>query len=248
MGAKPLAYTLNVALPAAIDDPWLEDFADGLRQDQRRFGISLAGGDSVSTPGPVTLTVTAFGQAPRGRVLRRSGARPGDTVYVSGTIGDAALGLLALTGRLGGLDKTVRDCLVARYRLPEPRVALGPELSGIASAAIDVSDGLVADLRHVAETSGCRAVLEAARVPRSAAARALLDADPSLVEAGLAGGDDYELLFTAPPGAADAIRPLASRLGIDLTVIGRIEEGGGVRVLDAAGAEIRLRVQGWVHG
>lgn len=248
MGATPLAYTLNVALPREIDDPWLEDFAEGLRQDQQRFGIALAGGDSVSTPGPVTLTVTAFGRVSQGRALRRSAARPGDTVYVSGTIGDAALGLLTLTGKLDPGKGAARDDLVARYRLPEPRVSLGPELVGLANAAVDVSDGLVADLRHIAEASHCRAVLQADRVPRSATTRALLEARPELTEVGLAGGDDYEILFTAPAGSEDAVRSLASRLSLALTAVGRIEAGEGVQVLDACGAEIPLSVQGWVHG
>lgn len=246
-GAKPLAYTLNVALPGEVDDPWLEDFAEGLRQDQQQFGIVLAGGDSVSTPGPVTLTVTAFGRVPEGRALLRSGARPGDRIYVSGTIGDAALGLLAVTGKLEALADDVVDKLAARYRQPEPRVELGPELLDIASAAVDVSDGLVADLRHIAEASGCRAVLEAARVPRSAAAAGVLQAMPELLEVGLSGGDDYEILFTIPVDAKDAVRTLSSRLSLDLTEIGRIEAGDGVQVLNAAGAEMTLRTQGWVH-
>lgn len=143
MGARPQYYTLNIALPSTTEDEWLEQFAEGLEADQGRFGITLAGGDSVSTPGPVTLTVTAIGSVPRGQALRRSGARIGDRILVSGTIGDAAFGLLALTGALPPLPDAARDRLIERYRLPQPRVALGERLTGIAHAAIDVSDGQI---------------------------------------------------------------------------------------------------------
>jgi len=248
MGATPLAYTLNLALPSDIDDAWLEDFADGLRRDQHEFGIDLAGGDSVSTPGAVTLTLTAFGRVRRGRALLRSGARPGDIVHVSGTIGDAAFGLLVAKDALGGLDEADRSALVRRYRLPEPRIALGAGLVGLASAAIDVSDGLVADLGHIAETSQCGAVVEAARVPRSGAARRVLQDRADLLEAGLAGGDDYELLITAPAAAGADIASLADELSIPVTAIGRIVEEPGIRIYDADGRRLSLRSRGWAHG
>ncbi len=246
-GARPVAYTLNIALPSVIEDDWLERFAAGLAADQRRFGIALAGGDSVSTPGPVTLTITAIGEVAAGAELRRGGARPGDAIYVTGTIGDGALGLKALRGSLAGLSEAHRAALIGRYRLPQPRVTCGPRLVGLAHASIDVSDGLVADLGHVADVSGVAAIVEAAAVPLSTAGAAALESDPALREAVLGGGDDYELLFTAPPAAADRIGALAAEIGLPITAIGRIESGRGVRVRDAAGADIALRVTGFTH-
>lgn len=248
MGATPLAYTLNIALPSSLEDAWLEAFVEGLAADQTEFEISLAGGDSVSTPGPVTLTITAFGEAPAGKALRRSGARPGDRVYVTGTVGDGALGLKARKGTLGALAAEHRDYLADRYGLPRPRVACGPRLIGIAHAAIDVSDGLVADLAHIADISGVAAVVEAASVPLSSAAAAAIEQDPDLRETVLTGGDDYELLFTAPPDAGEAVATLAREVGVAMTAVGRIEPGTGVRVTDAGGNDIPLAAPGFVHG
>ena len=248
MGAAPLAYTLNIALPDAIGDDWLEDFAAGLRADQAAFGIALAGGDSVATPGALTLTVTAFGVVEAGGALRRSGARPGDTVWVSGTIGDAALGLAVLRGELQGLGADAREALTTRYHRPEPRIELGCRLHGFANAAIDISDGLAADLGHIAETSGVAATVVSSRIPLSAAVREALAADRDLLSAVLSGGDDYELLFTAPPDAEEKIAALSAEIGLPLTAVGRIDAGAGVRVLDEAGQEIVLDKKGWVHG
>ena len=247
MGARPLAYMLNMALPAALEDDWLARFTAGLAADQRSFGIALAGGDSVATPGPVTLTITAFGEVPAGAALRRSGARAGDLVYVSGTVGDGALGLKVLRGHAAALDQGLKDRLIERYRRPQPRLACGRRLVGRAHAAIDLSDGLAADLGHIAETSGVAVVVEAASVPLSTAAAAALEIEPDLRQSVLSGGDDYELAFTVLPGAAAAVAELAGEIGLPLTAIGRIEAGQGVRVLDADGAEIRLRSAGYVH-
>jgi len=247
MGARPVAYTLNIALPPDLEDDWLEAFTQGLAADQAEFGIALAGGDSVSTPGPVTLTVTAFGEVPAGTALRRSGARPGDVVFVSGTVGDGALGLKVQRGQLPALPQAQRDALTARYRLPQPRLACGLRLRGIAHAAIDVSDGLAADLGHIADTSGVAARIDAASVPLSAAASAALALDPGLRDAVLGGGDDYELLFTVPPTSVDRVAALSQALALPLTAIGAIEPGRGVRVLDADGAEIALAIRGFTH-
>jgi thiamine-monophosphate kinase len=248
MGAQPLAYTLNAALPSDLEDDWLEAFTRGLAADQAEFGIALAGGDSVSTPGPVTLTVTAFGEVPAGAALRRSGAKPGDVVFVSGTVGDGALGLKAQRGELPGLSQVDRDALTARYRLPRPRLDCGARLRGLAHAAIDVSDGLAADLGHIAETSGVAARLDAASVPLSDAARAALARDPALRDAVLGGGDDYELLFTVPADAVGRVEALAEALALPLTAIGAIESGQGVRILDADGTAIALATRGFTHG
>ncbi|MGH7125274.1 MAG: thiamine-phosphate kinase, partial [Stellaceae bacterium] len=197
-GATPVGYLLTTALPRERDEAWLERFAEGLARDQKEFGIGLLGGDSVATTGPATLSVAAVGRVRTGETVLRSGAKPGDTVFVSGTLGDGALGLKALRGELSELSPAHRDFLTDRYRLPRPRLNLGRALVGIAHAMMDISDGLVADLRHICETSGVGAVVEAERLPLSPAARAAISADGSLVMAVLAGGDDYELLFTAP--------------------------------------------------
>lgn len=247
MGARPRIYTINVALPDSVDDAWLEDFAAGLAADQRQFDVVLAGGDSVATPGPTTLTLTAIGEVARGKALRRGGARPGDTVYVSGTIGDGALGLLAVRGALPELAAQDREWLAGRYRIPQPRLILGQALAGVATAALDVSDGLVGDLGHIAEASGVGCVVEADRVPLSEPARAALTADAGLRETILTGGDDYELLFTLPPERGDAVPAIAEQAGIPVTPIGRVETGRGVRVLDATGQAIEFARPGYVH-
>ncbi|MGE5148449.1 MAG: thiamine-phosphate kinase [Candidatus Eiseniibacteriota bacterium] len=247
MGAEPLGYVLATVLPADTDRAWVEGFAAGLAEDQARFGVGLYGGDTASTPGPLTLSLTAFGQIEPGRELRRSGARAGDRIYVSGTIGDGALGLKAIRGTLRGIDKPARAYLAGRYRLPTPRLALGQGLVGVATAALDISDGLAGDLGHIAETAGVRGVIEAGRVPLSDAARQALAADPGLLDDILGGGDDYELLFTAPASAAGRLAELARTLDLPLTEIGRIEAGAGVLVVDEKGAEISLKVPGFRH-
>jgi thiamine-monophosphate kinase len=242
MGAAPLGYLLALARSQATSETWLAGFCQGLAEDQAEFEIGLLGGDTVATPGPLTLSLTAIGQVPKGTALLRSGARPGDEVWVSGTLGDAALGLEVLQGELE-LPAAARAQLIGRYRLPEPRLALGQALRGIAHAAIDVSDGLLADLGHILETSSVGANLQAAALPLSAAARDL----PGAREAALAGGDDYELLFTAPPRRRAAIAALSRQLDLPLTRIGEIRAGTGLRVLDAAGQEIQVERAGWQH-
>ncbi len=247
MGAAPLAYMLNIALPGDIDDAWLEGFSAGLERIQSSFAVALAGGDSVATPGALTLTITAFGEAASGQVLRRSGAEAGDIVYVSGTIGDAALGLKALRGELTGLSSEYREELIGRYRLPRPRVALGERLVGLASAAIDVSDGLAADLGHILDASGAGAEIEAACVPLSEPAAAALRNDAGLLEVILTGGDDYELLFTVAPGGESRVAALSSEVSLPLTAIGRINPDGGLTVVAGNGEPIILARKGWEH-
>lgn len=246
-GAKPVGYLLTTALPRERDEAWLERFAQGLARDQKEFGIGLLGGDSVATSGPVTLSVAAVGRVRVGETLLRSGARAGDAVFVSGTLGDGALGLRALRGTLPELGAVHRDFLADRYRLPRPRLQLGQRLVGIARAMMDISDGLVADLGHICETSGVGAVVEAARLPLSPAARAAIAADASRLMAALAGGDDYELLFTAPADAVDRIAAIARDTGVSVTAIGRIEPGKGVRVIDENGAPVSVTDTGYRH-
>lgn len=238
MGATPLAYLMTVSAPRDTADAWFAAFAAGLARDQAQFGICLLGGDTTATPGPMTLSLTAIGHVAPGAALRRRGALDGDEVWVTGTIGDGALGLLALQGRVPDAD----GWLANRYRLPEPR--LGLALHGIVSACMDVSDGLVQDLGHLCRAAGLGAIIEAGLVPRSPAAFA---AGEEWLPTCLTGGDDYELLMAVPPTRTDALMAAASAQGCRVTRIGRFGNGHGVRVLDGAGVTISLDRPGWSH-
>lgn len=244
MGAAPLGYLMTVALPRGTPDSWLAGFAAGLAEDQREFGLHVLGGDTVSIPGPVTLSLTILGHVAPGAALKRAGARPGDEVWVSGSIGDGMLGLAALRGAVPDRD----GYLASRYRLPRPRLALGQALAGLAHAAMDVSDGLVQDLGHLCRAGGCGAVLRAADVPLSPDAAALAAAEAGLLPKLLSGGDDYELLFAAPPEAAPAILVRAGACGVAVSRIGHFVAGEAlVTVLDEAGAELPPGTGGWSH-
>ena len=249
MGAAPLGYLVTAAWPRDRDEAWIAGFAEGLARDQEIFGISLLGGDTTATGGALTLSLTAIGTLPAGRSLRRGTARAGDLLFVSGAIGDAALGLKLLTGKMDGLTPKQEEGLIARYRLPEPRLALGQALleEGLATAAIDVSDGLAADIGHIAEISGLAARVEAEAVPLSETALQWVAGVPARRLALLGGGDDYELAFAAAPEKAAGLSELARRLGLPLGRIGALEVGEGVHVVDAAGRELRLDTAGWSH-
>ncbi len=248
MGAVPSGYLLSLARPKTLPDSWLEAFVTGLRQDQEAYGIHLLGGDSTSIKGPLSLSATAIGRLPKGSALTRSGAQVGDLLFVSGSIGDAALGLKVLSGEVLGLEQADADFLAQRYRLPQPRVQLGPRLRGIASACLDVSDGLAADAGHIARQSGLTLEIRAGEVPLSDAARKALEQEPSLLADILTGGDDYELLFTAPPEVRDRLPELAQAAGVPIREIGQAVEGAPeVRVLDAQGERLRLEKAGWTH-
>ncbi len=254
MGATPLAYTLTLALPTSgIDTDWLAAFSESLAEDQKTYGIALAGGDTVSTPGPLSVTVCALGTVAAGQALTRSGARPGDSVFVTGTIGDAALGLRVLQGGLQTLPSEHRAALVDRYRRPQPRVAAASRFVGLVHAALDVSDGLIGDLDHICAESGVEAMIDASRIPLSDAARAALETDASLLERVLTGGDDYEILFTAPPEARDALAAIGAEEGLSITEIGTIREAGGdkdrarVVVRGAGGRAMTTSATGFRH-
>jgi thiamine-monophosphate kinase len=245
-GARPWTYQLALALSDDIDDAWLTAFCGGLAADQREFAIDLAGGDTVSTPGPLTIAVTALGLVPTGRSLGRGGAKVGDAVFVSGTIGDGALGLLASKGELAGATGYDVAALSERYLLPRPRATLGPRLRGVASACMDVSDGLIGDLGHICARSATRAVVEAERIPLSDPARRAVERDADLLKLAITGGDDYELLFTAPEARRDELGALAKESGVPITEIGRIEAGEGVAVL-RGGERLTLERTGYRH-
>lgn len=239
MGAQPLAYLVTTAFPRGTPETWIAEFAAGFAADQQVFGVHLAGGDTVSTDGPLTLSLTAVGTLPIGSALRRSTAGVGDLIFVSGSIGEAGAGLNLLQGAAavpGG------EQLVARYRLPEPRTQLGPALRGIATACIDVSDGLVADLGHIAEESRVAATVVLAKVPVSAACRLVSSPAEAIV-----AGDDYELLFTVKPEDSRRAEAAASAVGVPVTCIGEVGSGGGVSVLDADDRPITLPRPGFRH-
>jgi thiamine-monophosphate kinase len=247
MGAAPLAYLLTLAKPTARSSDWVGAIADGLRLDQEAFGIALIGGDTTASPGPAVLSITALGVVGAKGGLLRSGARAGDAVFVSGTIGDGALGLLAKKGKIQGLSEADRDCLEGRYQLPEPRLALGQALLGIASAAIDVSDGLVADLGHVCSVSGVGATIEAARVPLSPPAERAVARDEGLWRQALTGGDDYELLFCVPSERVAEIETDSAPGGVAIARIGTISEEAGVRVIAEDGKPLSFERAGYRH-
>jgi thiamine-monophosphate kinase len=251
-GAIPRAYLLDLILPKTVEEAWVAAFAAGLAHDQAEYGVHLIGGDTSSTSGPVTITITAFGEAPIGKIIRRGGAIVGDTVFVTGTIGDAALGLALLTDPPPAQAASSAAFLIDRYRLPVPRVGLGPRLIGIASAGLDISDGLVADLRHLCDVSGVSAVIEAGAVPLSPAARLAMAGHPERLATALTGGDDYEILFTAPQGMATRIGELSRSTGVPITRIGRLTalpagDRPSVQVLDDSGRPLNLISEGWTH-
>ncbi len=245
MGATPLGYLMTTSFARGVTEDWIAGFVRGLAEDQREFGLQVLGGDTTATPGPTCLSLTILGTVAPDAVLRRAGARVGDDVWVSGTIGDGALGLRVLRGEL---PADAEGHLARRYRLPQPRLALGQAVAGIAHAGMDVSDGLVQDLGHLCRAGGCGAEIAAADVPLSPAAHALVAADPALLPLLLTGGDDYEVLFTAAPGAAAAVQAAASRAGTPVARIGRMVAGSpGVVLRDAAGGVLDVARGGWSH-
>jgi thiamine-monophosphate kinase len=237
-GAAPLGYLLTLSARRGTPDAWFAAFAAGLAEDQAHFGIVLLGGDTTSTPGALSLSLTAIGSVAPGGMVRRAGARPGDGVFVTGTIGDGALGLLAIRGEVPDPD----EALAGRYRLPLPR--LGLVTPALVRASMDVSDGLVQDLGHLCRASGVGAEVQVDRVPLSPAARA---AGSAWLETCITGGDDYELLLAVAPEREAALRSAASALGVAVTRIGSFDAGAGVRVLDGAGRAMSFRRGGWSH-
>jgi thiamine-monophosphate kinase len=248
-GAEPYGYLLTIAWPARFGWPERRAFAAGLAVDQAAFGLKLLGGDTTATPGPLSASVTIFGWAPTGRMVRRGGARAGDVVLVSGTIGDGGLGLRAEDDSLG-LSDPHRAFLADRYRLPQPRLGLAPALQAHASAAADVSDGLIADAGRIARASGLGVALDLDRIPLSHAAATWLGAQPDPVQARLllaASGDDYEIVCTAAPAEVAPLVAAAAAEGLVLTPVGEVAAGEEVRV-SAGGLEQAVAKAGYRHG
>ncbi|MGB3446571.1 MAG: thiamine-phosphate kinase [Xanthobacteraceae bacterium] len=248
-GADPAGFVLTLAL-RDVSEAWLAPFARALGEDADQFSCPLLGGDTVSTPGPAMISVTAFGRVPLGRMVRRSTARAGDVIVASGTIGDAVLGLAILKGERGPFDDdaAARAALIERYRVPQPRVALAHAVRDHASAAMDVSDGLMGDLAKLCAASGVSAVVDAASVPLSTPAGTWLAGDPSLVTRLVSGGDDYEILCTVPENRLAAFEAAARSAGVSVRVIGRIVAGEAApQLVDAGNRKIPLDRQSYSH-
>jgi thiamine-monophosphate kinase len=251
-GARPLGFLVTLALPGEIGDAWLKLFARGLGADAKRYGCPLFGGDTDRTPGPITISIAAVGAVPHGKMVLRSAAKADERVLVTGTIGDAALGLLLRKdpGKAGqwGLAPRAERHLAQRYLLPQPRNAIADALRTHASAAMDVSDGLVGDLTKLCKASGVSAEIDIARVPLSPAARKAVEAEPSSIETALTGGDDYEVLLTMPPRRVAAFRKAASAAGVAVTEIGTVVRGTAVpRFLDSHGKPLAFARPSFSH-
>ena len=249
-GADPLGFLLALALPIGVETGWIEAFARGLGEDAQRWAIPLLGGDTVKTPGPAMVSVTALGAAPTGRMVPRTGVRAGDLIFASGTIGDSALGLQARLSpqRFAALAQGAREHLLARYLDPQPRLALAHVLRDHASAGMDVSDGLVGDVTKMLKASGVSAVIRLCDAPLSDAAREAIAMEPALFETAMTGGDDYELLVSAPPQKVIALQDDARAAGVPLTLIGEAVAGPGPpRFVGADGAPMRFARGSFSH-
>ena len=251
-GAKPLGFLLTLALPKEIGDTWLAPFARGLGADAEFFGCPLLGGDTDRTGGPITISIAVLGAVPQGKMVRRAGAKAGERVVVTGTIGDAALGLLlrrdVSAAERWGLVREQRDSLDARYLVPEPRIAIAEILRAHASAAMDVSDGLAGDLAKLCRASGVSAEIAVVRVPLSDGARAVLAKEPGLIETIITGGDDYEVVACVPAGKVEALRQQAAAAGVAVTEIGAVTAGQGeARFLDPDGQPLMFAHPSFSH-
>jgi len=251
-GARPLGFLMSIALTREVLDGWLKRFTAALGADAKKFGCPLLGGDTDRTPGRVTVTIAAFGTVPRGTMVRRAGARAGDSVVVTGTIGDAALGVILrrdpAAAKRWGLDRKMRAHLERRYLVPEPRNALAEALRRSANGGMDISDGLAGDLAKMCRASRVDAAIDIARVPLSRAARAALAAEPALIETILTGGDDYEVLASVPARRLAALRKAGKAAGVAVTEIGRFARGTGrARFLDAQGRAQKFARPSWSH-
>jgi thiamine-monophosphate kinase len=234
-GAAPRGFLVSLALPKDIGMDWLKRFVQGLREDSETYKCALLGGDTDRTPGPLSVSVAMVGAVPKGTMVRRAGAKPGDLIFVTGSIGDAALGLQLRKGANWILSDAQREHLLSRYLLPQPRNALADAVRTYASASMDVSDGLVGDLTKLCRVSKVAGQIDVARIPLSDPARAAIAADSTMRETALTGGDDYEILCTVRPDRAAAFRAAAESGNVPVTEIGTITSGQGAEFLDAGG-------------
>ncbi|MGB7013004.1 MAG: thiamine-phosphate kinase [Pseudolabrys sp.] len=246
-GARPLGFLLSLALPREIGEQWLEGFAQGLRADADLFGCPLFGGDTDRTPGPIVVSIAMFGTVPEGTMVRRAGAKAGDRVFVTGTIGDAALGVMMRNGKRWKLDEPQRQHLLSRYLVPQPRNALAEAVRIHASAGMDISDGLAGDFGKLCRVSGVAADVDVARVPLSEAARAVIAANPDAVESVLTGGDDYEIICTVPPAKAGSFQAAAGAANVAVSEIGEIKGGEGTRFIAPDGRALTFKRASFSH-
>jgi thiamine-monophosphate kinase len=247
--ATPIAYSLALALPHGTSEDWLRAFAKGLSEAQTQFDIALSGGDTTVSPsGPLMVAVTAFGTVPRDTMIRRATGDPGNALYVSGTIGDAALGLKLRRGdAFAALQDEARNALLARYLRPSPRLALRNALRAHASAAMDISDGLVIDCERLCAASNVGGVIETAEVPFSRAVASLIASERKLLETAITGGDDYEILAAIRTGEEGAFEQAATACGVGVTRIGVLTEGTGQLRILADGVPLKLAQSGYDH-
>ena len=246
-GARPLGFLLSLALPKECGEEWLQGFSQGLRGDAVLFACPLFGGDTVRTPGPITISIAMLGSVPEGTMVRRAGAKPGDRVFVSGTIGDAGLGVMLRNGKNWKLSNPERQHLISRYLLPQPRNAIAETVRTHASAAMDVSDGLAGDFAKLCRASGVAADIEVARVPLSDAAKAVIAANSVMLETALSGGDDYEIVCTVPAVRSDSFRAGAKAAGVAVTEIGEVKAGEGTRFLADDGHTVNFKHASFSH-
>jgi thiamine-monophosphate kinase len=250
-GAAPAGFLLALALPETVSPQWLRSFASALGQDAETYCCPLLGGDTVKSPGPLMISITAFGTLPRSTMVHRRGAKLGDHVFVTGTIGDAALGLRLRkeghSGQAWQLEESARGHLRSRYLLPQPRNALTDTLRAHASAAMDVSDGLAGDLQKLCQASCVRAEIAVRQVPLSDAARAVLATDPGAIETILTGGDDYEILCTIAEERSAEFGRAAAAAGVPVTDVGRIVEGQGAAFVGSDGRPLTFARASFSH-
>lgn len=242
-GAVPHASLLALSLPSDTSRSWIKSFGDGLSRDLNEFSMPLIGGDTVSTSGPVTASLTTFGLVHGANVPQRGKGRVGDDLWVSGTIGDAYLGLMVARGETLGLSERDQFFLKGRYHLPQPRLPIGTALLPYMRASMDVSDGLIQDLGHLCRESGCGAVLHAERIPYSVAVQNYLSSYPAMAAKVVNGGDDYEILFSAD----SSVRDLIAGMGLPLSRIGSLDDHDGIRLVDRDGHPVSVDQCGWRH-
>lgn len=246
-GATPYCCFLALILPQNSSEQWFQQFTNGLKDDLQEFGCFLAGGDTTVHNGGLVLTLTVLGYVPTGKTILRSGANDGDLVFVTGTIGDSYLGLETLRGNYKDLSQEAKKFVQGRYFIPEPRISVGQELLNIASSATDVSDGLLADLENICNSSGVGAEIILDKIPFSPAAVEASNTDNGFFIKAITGGDDYELLFTAPASMQNKIDEISQNTGIEISNIGKIMPSGGVKLLTENGKEVWIERLGYRH-
>ena len=247
MGSVPAYYNLSIATKLGTTSEWFKAFSEGLLADQIQFGVTLIGGDTVATSGPLTLSLTAMGFVKKGKAISRSGAKLGDDIWVSGLIGDAALGLRAAKGKLISISEENKNYLISKYTQPIPQTLLGPKLSGHVNSAIDVSDGLIGDLDHICETSKLGANIQITDIPISRAASIIVTEKPHYLDLILSGGDDFELLFTADKSFRTVAKSLTKMLDVSLTKIGVMVSRRSIEIFDENGNKYFIQNNGYTH-